>query len=146
MEIPSLLCTGGILKPPTRPEPGITAVKLTLRCTSVAGSTQCARRQGQVSYSDSPTIHHSQPTGPGGAGPSPLPGAELFQLCAPTSIPRQLKASQFRELESDPLDFAGFRSPLVVSHTLKFLTDHTPAREPDERACVHSAADRRSAI
>jgi hypothetical protein len=47
VEIPSLLCTGGILKPPTPPEPAIIAVKLTPKCTSVAGLNQCAPAEAE---------------------------------------------------------------------------------------------------
>ena len=36
--------------------------------------------------------------------------------------------------------------PLVASHALNFLIDHTAAQEPHERAGIHSAADRRSTI
>jgi hypothetical protein len=36
--------------------------------------------------------------------------------------------------------------PLVVSHALNFLIDHTAAQELHERAGIHSAADRRSTI
>jgi len=36
--------------------------------------------------------------------------------------------------------------PLVASPALNFLIDPTAAQEPYERACIHSAADRRSTI
>ncbi len=39
---------GGSLKPPTRPTPGTTAVKLMPRRTSVDGLTQCARRLSRI--------------------------------------------------------------------------------------------------
>src|SRR5216684_8389780 len=42
------LCTGGILKPPTPPEPCTTAAKLTPRYTSVAGLNRCAHRRSQI--------------------------------------------------------------------------------------------------
>src|ERR1700730_2770399 len=44
-----LTCTDGILRSPTRPEPGITAVKPTPRYTSAAGLTQCAHHRSQTS-------------------------------------------------------------------------------------------------
>jgi hypothetical protein len=36
--------------------------------------------------------------------------------------------------------------PFIVSFELDFLIVQTATLEPDERACVHSAADRRSTI
>jgi hypothetical protein len=45
-----------------RPEPGITAVKLTPRYTSVAGLTQCARRRNQVLSNASLVSHHLETT------------------------------------------------------------------------------------
>ena len=36
--------------------------------------------------------------------------------------------------------------PLVVPHALNFLLDYPVTQEPDERTCVHSAADRRATI
>lgn len=47
-------------------------------CCPVAGLTQCAHRRSQVSNRASPTIRYSQPTGQGGVGPLPLPGAKVF--------------------------------------------------------------------
>src|ERR1700755_1968028 len=59
--MPNLQCTGGALKPPTRPEPGITAVKLTPRYTSVDGLTRCARRRSQILHNSAPVIRTWQP-------------------------------------------------------------------------------------
>jgi len=78
-------------------------------CRPVAGLNQCARRRSQVSNRASPTIRYSQPTGQGGVGPLPLPGAKVFRLCDAASIPRQLKASRFRRRMAESFTFAQIR-------------------------------------
>ena len=93
--------------------------------------------------------------------------AEKFQPCSPEFRPATISPPSMARIEKllalRPSRRTTFlRSPsreltilwilrasghsLIVSHALKFLSDHTPARQPDERPGVHSAADRRSTI
>jgi hypothetical protein len=63
VEIPSLLCSDGILRLPKLPEPDITAGRLTPRCTSVAGLNRFAHRRSQVSCNGRPATPKNRQLG-----------------------------------------------------------------------------------
>lgn len=78
-----------------RPEPGITAVKLMPRCTSVAGSSRCARRRSQVSGS-APTVSAVSP-GPTRTEGTDAMGEGLERLAAQGPAGRPATADEIAE-------------------------------------------------